>query len=88
MRSGLALRPRLTRSTALAVSSAALLSATALTGALAPQASAAAPAAPAAAATAAAPLPLPLPEAGAGPIVSEVGNIEGPLIDTITLPKL
>lgn len=84
MRSGLALRPRVTRCTALALSVAALVSAATLVGAVAPTASAATPA------TAASPLPLPLtlPEAGAGPVVSEVGNIEGPLINTIALPTL
>jgi hypothetical protein len=89
MRSGLALRPHVTRSTALAVSTAALISAASLVGALAPQTSAATPAAATAASPAAPlPLPLPLPEAGAGPVVSEVGNIEGPLINTIALPTL
>ncbi|MFD5710000.1 hypothetical protein ACFWHW_06340 [Streptomyces pharetrae] len=65
---------RRTRSTAVAFFAAALVSAAALIGALAPRASAAAP--------------LPLPVAGAEPLVTEGVTIEGPLINTIALPML
>ncbi|CAL9536155.1 hypothetical protein SUDANB105_04125 [Streptomyces sp. enrichment culture] len=69
-----------TRSTAIAVSLAALISAAALVvGALAPQASAA---------PSAAPLPLPLPAIASEPLITEGVTIEGPLINTLALPTL
>ncbi|MFD7459029.1 MULTISPECIES: hypothetical protein [unclassified Streptomyces] len=67
-----------TRSSAIAVSLAALISAAALVvGAAAPQASAAPSAAP-----------LPLPVLGSEPLITEGVTIEGPLINTLALPTL
>ncbi|MFE6285673.1 hypothetical protein [Streptomyces sp. NPDC057877] len=61
---------------AVAVSAAALFSAAALIAALAPEASAAPS------------LPLPLPLVGAEPLVTEAVNVEGPLINNVSLPTL